>query len=152
MERCEGGGVVSTEDEEDRGLSLSATKDEEQRGGALEDIVGKDLLSPSRSLSRFRLRVRSSMVPLLPPRALLWPLMWLTGVLLRGLKGGPTGDILTGGRPYSMLSLSFSSLMCGMSLLSTSFPRSLSSLLSTPLTQGPPENPEGPPWRRFHVS
>lgn len=100
MERCEGGGVVSTEDEEDRGLSLSATKDEEPRGGALEDIVGKDLLSPSlsrsRSLSRFRLLVRSSMVPLLPPRALLWPLMWLTGVLLRGLKGGPTGDILTG--------------------------------------------------------
>lgn len=106
---------MSTEDEEDRGLSLSATKDEEPRGGPREDTVGSGLLSPSlsrsRSLSLFKLRVRSSIGPPLPPRALLWPLMWDTGVLLRGLKGGATGDILTGCRPYSMLSLSFSSLM-----------------------------------------
>lgn len=106
---------MSTEDEEDRGLSLSATKDEEPRGGPREDTVGSGLLSPSlsrsRSLSLFKLRVRSSIGPPPPPRALLWPLMWDTGVLLRGLKGGATGDILTGCRPYSMLSLSFSSLM-----------------------------------------
>lgn len=99
-ERLLGGGVVSTEDEEDRGLSLSATKDE---GGPREDIVGCGLLSPSlsrsRSLSLFKLRVSSSMGPMLPPRALLWPLTWETGVLLRGLKGGATGDILTGCRP-----------------------------------------------------
>lgn len=148
---------MSTEEEEDRGLSLSATKDEGPRGGPLEDTVGIGLLSPSlsrsRSLSLFKLRVRSSMGPLLPPRALLWPLMWETGVLLRGLKEGATGDILTGGRPYSILSLSFSSLMWGMSLLSPSFPRSLSSLLSGPLAQlGPAGNPDGPPCRRFHGS
>lgn len=97
---------MSTEDEEERGLSLSATKDE---GGPREDTVGSGLLSPSlsrsRSLSLFKLRVRSSMGPVPPPRELLWPLMWETGVLLRGLKGGATGDILTGCRPYSMLSL-----------------------------------------------
>lgn len=104
MERCEGGGVVSTEDEEDRGLSLSATKDEEPRG-ALEDAVGSGLLSPSLSRSLFRLRVRSSMAPAPPPRELLWPLMWLTGVLLRGLKVRGAGDILTGCRPYIKLSL-----------------------------------------------
>ena len=101
--------MVSTDDEEDRGLSLSATRDEEPRGGTREDTVGRGLLSPSlsrsRSLSLFKLRVRSSMGPLLPPRALLWPLMWETGVLLRGLKEGATGDILTGCRPYSILSL-----------------------------------------------
>lgn len=101
--------MVSTEDEEDRGLSLSATKDEGPSGGPLEDTMGSGLLSPSRSRSRslslFRLRVRSSMGPPLPPRELLWPLMWETGVLLRGLKEGATGDILTGCRPYSMLSL-----------------------------------------------
>lgn len=99
--------MVSTEDDEDRGLSLSAT--EEPRGGPREDTVGCGLLSPSlsrsRSLSLFKLRVRSSIGPVLPPRALLWPLMWETGVLLRGLKGGATGDILTGCRPYSILSL-----------------------------------------------
>lgn len=110
-ERFEGGGVLRTEDEDDRGLSLSATNDEEPRdGGAREDdTVGSGLLSPSLSrslsLSLFKLRVRSSMGPPLGPRPLLWPLMWETGVLLRGLKGWPTGDILTGGRPYSMLSL-----------------------------------------------
>lgn len=108
-EGLEGGGVVSTEDEEDRGLSLSVTKDEEPRGGPLEDTVGSGLLSPSlsrsRSLSLLRLRVRSSIGPLLPPKVLLWPFMWETGVLLRGLKAGATGDILTGGRPYSILSL-----------------------------------------------
>lgn len=49
--------------------------------------------------------------------------------------------------------LSFSSLMWGMSLLSPSFPRSLSSLLSAPLAQlGPTGNPDGPPCRRFHGS
>lgn len=146
---------MSTEEEEDRGLSLSATKDEGPRGGPLEDTVGIGLLSPSLSRSRSlcKLRVRSSMGPLPPIRALLWPLMWDTGVLLRGLKEGATGDILTGGRPYSMLSLSFSSLMWGMSLLSPSFPRSLSSLLSAALAQlGPGGNPDGPPWRRLHGS
>lgn len=100
---------MSAEDEEDLGLSLSATKDEEPRGSPREDTVGSGLLSPSlsrsRSLSLFKLRVRSSMGPPLPPRALLWPLMWETGVLLRGLKEGATGDILTGCRPYSILSL-----------------------------------------------
>lgn len=108
-----GGGVVSTDDEEDRGLSLSPTKVEEPTEFPLEDTVGSGLLSASRSrsLSQFKLRVRSSIGPLLAPSALLWPLMWETGVLLRGLKAGPTGDILTGGRPYSILSLSFSSLM-----------------------------------------
>lgn len=74
-ERLEGGGVVSTEDEEDRGLSLSATKDEEPRGRPREDTVGGILFSPSlsrsRSLSLLRLRVRSSMGPPLPPRELL---------------------------------------------------------------------------------
>lgn len=104
--------MVSTEDEEERGLSLSATKDE---GGPREDTVGCGLLSPSlsrsRSLSLLKLRVRSSMGPVLPPRVLLWPFIWETGVLLRGFEGGPTGDILTGCRPYSILSLSFSSLM-----------------------------------------
>lgn len=150
---------MSAEDEEDRGLSLSATKDEEPRGSPREDTVGSDLLSPSLSLSRsrslslFKLRVRSSIGPLLAPRALLWPLMWETGVLLRGLKEGATGDILTGCRPYSILSLSFSSLMWGMSLLSPSFPRSRSSRLSGPLAQlGPAGNPDGPPCRRFHGS
>lgn len=156
-EGLEGGGVVSTDEEEDRGLSLSATNDEEPRGGPLEDTVGSGLLSPSLSRSRSRsllkLRVRSSIGPLLPPSALLWPLMWETGVLLRGLKAGPTGDILTGCRPYSILSLSFSSLIWGMSLLSVSFPRSLSSLLSAPLAQlGPAGNPDGPPCRRFQGS
>lgn len=105
--------MVSAEDEEDRGLSLSATKVEEPSGGPLEDTVGSGLLSPSLSRSRslslslslLRLRVRSSTGPLLPPRELLWPLMWETGVLLRGLKEGATGDILTGCRPYSILSL-----------------------------------------------
>lgn len=149
--------MVSTEDEEDRGLSLSATNDEEPRGRPREDDVGSSLLSPSLSRSRsrslFRLRVRSSMGPLPPPRELLWPLMWDTGVLLRGLKEGATGDILTGCRPYSMLSLSFSSLMWGISLLSPSFIRSLSSLLSAPLAQlGPAEKPEGPLCRRFQGS
>lgn len=148
---------MSAEDEEDRGLSLSATKDEGPRGSPREDTVGSGLLSPSlsrsRSLSLFKLRVRSSMGPPLPPRALLWPLMWETGVLLRGLKEGATGDILTGCRPYSILSLSFSSLMWGISLLSLSFPRSLSSRLSAPLAQlGPAGNPDGPPCRRFHGS
>lgn len=105
--------MVSAEDEEDRGLSLSATKVEEPSGSPREDTVGSGLLSPSLSRSRslslslslFRLRVRSSIGPLLPPRELLWPLMWETGVLLRGLKEGATGDILTGCRPYSILSL-----------------------------------------------
>lgn len=109
---------MRTEDEEDRGLSLSATKDEAPTGGAREDTAGSSLLSPSlslslsrsRSLFLFKLRVRSSIGPLLPPRALLWPLMWETGVLLRGLKEGATGDILTGGRPYSILSLQ--NVMC----------------------------------------
>lgn len=100
---------MSTEDEEDRGLSLSATKDEEPRDNPREDTVGSGLLSPSLSLSRsrslFKLRVSSSIGPPLPPRELLWPLMWETGVLLRALKEGATGDILTGCRPYSILSL-----------------------------------------------
>lgn len=103
---------MRTEDEEDRGLSLSATKDEGPTGGAREDTVGSGLLSPSlsRSLLLFKLRVRSSIGPPLPPRMLLWPFMWETGVLLRGLKEGATGDILTGGRPYSILSLQI--IMC----------------------------------------
>lgn len=105
---------MSTEDEEDRGLSLSATKDEEPIGSPREDTVGGGLLSPSlsrsRSLSLFKLRVRSSIGPPLPPRELLWPLTWETGVLLRALKGGATGDILTGCRPYSILSLQ--NIMC----------------------------------------
>lgn len=100
---------MSAEDDEDRGLSLSAIKDEEPRDSPREDTVGSGLLSPSLSRSRsrslFKLRVRSSIGPLLPPMALLWPLMWETGVLLRGLKEGATGDILTGCRPYSILSL-----------------------------------------------
>lgn len=100
-----GGGVVSAEADEDRGLSLSAIKDEEPRDSPREDTVGSGLLSPSRSRSLLKLRVRSSIGPLLPPMTLLWPLMWETGVLLRGLKEGATGDILTGCRPYSILSL-----------------------------------------------
>lgn len=88
-ERLEGGGGVSTEDEEDRGLSLSATKEEDPRGGPLEDADSTGLfstsLSLSRSLSLFKLRVRSSIGPMVPPRVLLWPLMCETGVLLRGL-------------------------------------------------------------------
>jgi len=102
-ERLEGGGVLSTEDEEDRGLSRSATKEE---GGPREDTVCCGLLSPSRSRSRSRslleLRVRSSIGPAPPPWVLLllWPLMWVDdGVLLRGLKVEATGDILTGCRP-----------------------------------------------------
>lgn len=144
---------MRTEDEEDRGLSLSATKDEVPTGGAREDTDGSCLLSPSLSRSLFKLRVRSSTGPLPPTRALLWPLIWETGVLLRGLNEGATGDILTGCRPYSILSLSFSSLMWGMSLLSPSFPRSLSSLFSAPLVQlGPAGNPDGPLCTRFHGS
>lgn len=109
----DGGGVVSTEEEEDLGLSLSATKDDEPREGGCprEDTACGGLFSPSRSLSLFKLRVRSSRGPPLPPMPLPWPLTWDTGVLLRGLKAGATGDIRTGGRPYSILSLSFSSLM-----------------------------------------
>lgn len=94
---------MSTEDEDDRGRSLSATKDEDARGSAREDTVGTGLLSPS--LSLFKLRVKSSIGPLLLPGAPLWPLIWETGVLLRSLKDGATGDILTGCRPYSILSL-----------------------------------------------
>lgn len=85
---------MSAEADEDRGLSLSAIKDEEPRDSPREDTDGRGLLSPSRSL--LKLRVRSSIGPLLPPMTLLWPLMWETGVLLRGLKEGATGDILTG--------------------------------------------------------
>lgn len=106
-EWLEGGGVASADEEEERGRSLSATRDEALRGSPREDTVGSGLLSPSRSrsLSLFRLRVRSSIGPPPPPMALLWPLMWDTGVLLRGLKEEATGDILTGCRPYSILSL-----------------------------------------------
>lgn len=95
---------MSAEDDEDRGLSLSAIKDAEPRERPREDTKGSGLLSPSRSRSLFRLRVSSSIGPPLP-MALLWPFTWDTGVLLRGLKEGATGDILTGCRPYSMLSL-----------------------------------------------
>lgn len=95
--------MVSAEDDEDRGLSLSATDDEEPRGSPREDTVGCNLFSPS--LSLFKLRVSSSIGTLLPPIALLWPLIWETGVLLRGLKDEAPGDILTGCRPYSILSL-----------------------------------------------
>lgn len=38
-EGLEGGGVVRTEEEEERGLSLSAAEDEEPIGGPLEDTV-----------------------------------------------------------------------------------------------------------------
>lgn len=52
--------------------------------------------------------------------------------------------------PFTLNShLSFSSLMWRISFLSPSFPRSLSSLLSTPLAQlEPAGKPEGPPCRR----
>lgn len=74
-ERLEGGGVVSTDEEEDRGLSLSPNKVEEPTGAPLEDTVAEGLLSGSlslsRSLSRFKLRVRSSMGPLLGPSPLV---------------------------------------------------------------------------------
>lgn len=70
---------MSAEEEDDRGLSLSATEDEAPSGSPREDTVGSGLFSPSLSLSRslslFKLRVRSSMGPPPPPRALLWPLM-----------------------------------------------------------------------------
>lgn len=72
-ERLEGGGVVSTEDEEDLGLSWSDTKEEGPSGAPLEDIIGiGGLLSPSLSRSRslFMLRASSSMGPLLPPSPL----------------------------------------------------------------------------------
>lgn len=67
--------MVSKDEEEDLGLSLSPNKVEEATGAPLEEAVAKGLLSASlslsRSLSRFKLRVRSSMGPLLAPSALV---------------------------------------------------------------------------------
>lgn len=95
---------MSAKGDADCGRSLSTIKDAAPRERPREDTKGSDLLSPSRSRSLFRPRVSSSIgLPL--PMALLCPLTWDTGVLLRGLKEGATGDILTGCRPYSMLSL-----------------------------------------------
>lgn len=104
---------MSTEEEEERGLSRSAAKEESPC--ALEDTVGGGLLSPSRSLSRslslLILRFKSSPGPPFADIGPTCPFMWETGALLLSFRGGATGDIRTGGRPYSMLSLSFSSLM-----------------------------------------
>lgn len=87
-------GVVSKEEEEERGLSLSvaAAEDEGPRGGGLEETERSSLLSLS-------LRVRSSVRPPGPPRGPPCPLMWETGVLLRccwRVRAGATGDIRTG--------------------------------------------------------
>lgn len=90
-----GGGVARTDDVEERGRSGAEDVD----AGTLEEKLECCLFSDSRSRSL----IGPSDGPITPLLKGPRPFMWELGVLLRCLRA--LGDIRTGWRPYSILSL-----------------------------------------------